>query len=196
MLQNRERLVSLSPKNRETLNSLSTSLIAISLDPYTLPSLASDDPLRLSSVDAHLHNAASGIQGGRNRWYDKAISIMLETSGRTSLLGEHSPVDALIPSYVVDHALSTPIQLSEVTKRDDLPKEGQGWKRLEWVVDDPMLREIETCQDRNKTIIEDSDNSQFWWGEFATEWIKQNGQSVLIHLPQYLSLSLVIGGSS
>lgn len=179
-VQNRERLITLSPKNRETLNSLSTSLIAISLDPYTLPSLASDDPLRQPAVDAHLHNAATGIQGGRNRWFDKAISIMLETSGRTSLLGEHSPVDALIPSYAVDFALSSSIDDSpSKAGSETLPQEGNGWKRLEWVVDDAMLREIDACQERNKAIIEDSDNSQLYWGEFATEWIKQNGEQFL-----------------
>ena len=167
----------LSPRNRETLDSLSTSLIAISLDPYTLPTLASEDPLRLPSVDAHLHNAATGIQGGQNRWFDKAISLSLETTGRTSLLGEHSPVDALIPSYVVDYALSRPIEDIKSSTSSSLPKEGDGWSRLEWVVDEAMERDIEACKKRNKAIIEDSDNSQLFWGEFAAEWIKQNGQS-------------------
>lgn len=103
---------------------------------------------------------------------------MLETTGRTSLLGEHSPVDALIPSYAVDYVLSRPIEDNSSPGVDDLPKEGDGWKRLEWVVDDAMLREIDACQERNKAIIEDSDNSQFWWGEFSTEWIKRNGGSL------------------
>jgi carnitine O-acetyltransferase len=93
-------------------------------------------------------------------------------------LGEHSPVDALIPSYAVDYALSKPIEDAEASP-GDMPKEGEGWTRLGWVVDESMEREIEACRERNKVIIEDSDNSQLWWGEFATEWIKQNGQSIL-----------------
>lgn len=101
---------------------------------------------------------------------------MLETTGRTSLLGEHSPVDALIPSYAVDYVLSRPIENRSHSKETSLPKEGDGWRRLEWVVDDAMSREIEACQERNKAIIEDSDNSQLYWGEFATDWIKKNGR--------------------
>lgn len=84
-------------------------------------------------------------------------------------------MDALIPSYVVDYALSRPIEDVKPIS-GSLPKEGEGWKRLDWVVDEAMEREIEACKERNKAIIEDSDNSQLFWGEFATEWIKQNGQ--------------------
>ena len=93
------------------------------------------------------------------------------------MLGEHSPVDALIPSYAVDHALSRPIEDTKPPSSKALPKEGDGWKRLEWVVDEAMEKEIEACKERNKAIVEDSDNSQLFWGEFAAEWIKQNGKS-------------------
>lgn len=76
---------------------------------------------------------------------------------------------------MVDYALSRPIEHVKSGGLDGIPKEGEGWKRLEWVVDEAMEGEIEACKVRNKAIIEDSDNSQLFWGEFATEWIKQNG---------------------
>jgi carnitine O-acetyltransferase len=182
-IQNREKIVHLSPKNRDTLNSISTSLIALSLDPYTIPSVTDGDPLRSAAVDAQTRNASCGLEGGQNRWLDKAISVMIETNGRTSLLGEHSPVDAIVPSNAVNHVVAEPFDDAQFTSLSKTaPKEGEGWKRLEWVIDDAMVKEIEECQIRNKTIIADSDNSNLLWGEFATEWIKQNGKSHVSHI--------------
>lgn len=100
---------------------------------------------------------------------------MVETNGRTSLLGEHSPVDAIVPSNAVNHVLASPLDQSQFDKTT-LPEKGNGWQRVDWIVDEGMRTEIEQCQARNKAIIEDSDNSNLFWGEFATEWIKQNGE--------------------
>ena len=105
---------------------------------------------------------------------------MIETNGRTSLLGEHSPVDAIVPSNIVNYAVAEPFdnaQFKDLTK--SLPHEGNGWKRLDWIIDDSMKKEIAECQKRNQAIIVDSDNSNLLWGEFATEWIKKNGMSPL-----------------
>lgn len=87
-------------------------------------------------------------------------------------MGEHSPVDALIPSIIVDYVLGTPVDPSQFAEG----KEGSGWKRLDWVVDDKILKEIEECQARNVKLIEDSDASQLWWNEFGAEWIKGVGE--------------------
>ena len=132
------------------------------------------DPLRSAAVDAQTRNASCGLDGARNRWLDKAISVMIETNGRTSLLGEHSPVDAIVPSNIVNHVLAEPFNL-EQSGKSVLPQEGDGWRRLDWMIDEAMGKEIEACQERNKAIIADSDNSNLLWGEFATAWIKQNG---------------------
>ena len=176
--KNREKILHLSPQNRDNFNSISTSLIALSLDPYTIPSATDGDPLRSAAVDAQTRNASCGLEGGRNRWLDKAISVMIETNGRTSLLGEHSPVDAIVPSNIVNHAVAEPFDSSQFKDATTiLPQEGSGWKRLDWIIDDSMKKEIGECQERNEAIISDSDNSNLLWGEFATECIKKNGMS-------------------
>jgi carnitine O-acetyltransferase len=88
-------------------------------------------------------------------------------------------VDAIVPSNAVNHVLASPLDAGAFGTKNgnSLPEEGQGWRPLDWVVDDAMLAEIEQCQARNKGIVEDSDNSNLFWREFATEWIKQNGVS-------------------
>ena len=129
-------------------------------------------------MDAQIRNCASGIEGGRNRWFDKAVSIVVETNGRSGIMGEHSPVDALIPSIVVDYVLAKPVNEAVLGSRSGnrSTEKADGWARLDWVTDEAMLREIEECRGRNSKLIEDSDASQLWWGEYGAEWIKKHGK--------------------
>ncbi|WVQ95947.1 hypothetical protein IAU59_003046 [Kwoniella sp. CBS 9459] len=194
--KNREHLLLLSPSNRSTLESISSSLIALSLDPYTLPSIPSADPLRLPAVDAQVRNTATGIGGGSNRWFDKAVSIMVETNGRAGIMGEHSPVDALIPSIVAEYVLAAPVDESQFTSSNSSLQgtasaaADQGWKREDWVADDHIKNEIEGCKGRNQKLIDDSDASQLWWAEYGAEWIKKHAkQSPDAYLQQALQLA-------
>ncbi|WWD20394.1 hypothetical protein CI109_104870 [Kwoniella shandongensis] len=190
-VKNREHLILLSPTNRSTLNSISSSLIVLSLDPYTLPSVPSDDPLRLPAVDAQVRNSASGIEGGRNRWFDKAISLLVETNGRTGLMGEHSPVDALIPSIATEYVLGEPVDESQFSGAA-VPSqgEGKGWEKLDWVVDESIRSEIAECKVKNQKLINDSDASPLWWAEYGAEWIKKNAkQSPDAYIQQVLQLA-------
>ena len=89
-------------------------------------------------------------------------------------MGEHSPVDALIPSIFVDYVLAEPVDESAFESSGS--GEGRkGWGRLDWVVDAGIKQETLECQERNRKLIEDSDASQLWWGEYGVEWIKSNG---------------------
>lgn len=171
-IQNRERLIAMSPSNRETLDNLSTSLLALSLDTYTLPSIPTSDPLHQPAVDAQIRNSATGIKGGENRWFDKPISVLVETNGRAGMMGEHSPVDALIPSIVVQYVLAEPVKRS----KEPIKASGEGWKALKWETDDGVLTDIEEARGRNMTIVQDSDASQLWWNEYGVDWIKKNGE--------------------
>ncbi|WVQ77521.1 hypothetical protein IAR50_007207 [Cryptococcus sp. DSM 104548] len=188
----REHLNLLSPSNRPTLTSLSSSLLTLSLDPYTLPSIPppSGDPLRLPSVDAHMRNSATGIRGGGNRWFDKAVSVVVETNGRAGIMGEHSPVDALIPSIAAEYALAEGVDEKQFAVPAKIGAGGEGWERLEWVVDEAILGQIEEVRGKTNKLIEDSDSSQLWWGEYAADWIKRTAkQSPDAYIQQALQLA-------
>ncbi|ODN84949.1 hypothetical protein L202_00794 [Cryptococcus amylolentus CBS 6039] len=187
----RERLILLSPSNRSTFNSLSSSLLSLSLDPYTLPSVPppSGDPLRLPSVDAQMRNNATGIRGGSNRWFDKAVSVLVETNGRAGIMGEHSPVDALIPSIVAEYALAEDVDESQFGPAPATAG-AAGWQRHDWVIDNETLGQIEDVRGKTNKLIEDSDASQLWWGEYAAEWIKKSAkQSPDAYIQQALQLA-------
>lgn len=160
-------------------------MFTISLDPYTLPPSANQniDPHKQPVLDAHVRNTSSGING-LNRWFDKSLTVSIESNGRAGMNGEHSPCDALIPSIIVDYVVAEPI---DVTAFDEsLQKlggveyvgtgEGQHWKPLDWVVDATLSEEIQQAEARAKEIVEDSDASQLWFCEYAADWIKKSGK--------------------
>ena len=72
----REQLES-NATNRNTLKDIDTSLFAISLDDYSAP----------SEIDQAHRNAFHGKEG-RNRWFDKALSFIVENNGRAGVNGE------------------------------------------------------------------------------------------------------------
>lgn len=100
-------------------------------------------------------------------------------------MGEHSPVDALIPSIAVEYVLGEPVDESKFTSTSSSAAEGssgKGWERLDWVVDEGIKTEIEECQGRNRKLIEDSDASQLWWGEYGVDWIKKHGEGPCLRI--------------
>ena len=109
------------------------------------------------------------------------MSVSVETNGRAGVMGEHSPVDALIPSIAVEYVLDKPMPRDEGALEKG--KEGKviGWKALEWEVDEEMQGEVEQAQKRAKKIVADSDASQLWWNEYGTDWIKKHGKSCLAY---------------
>ena len=92
-------------------------------------------------------------------------------------MGEHSPVDALIPSVMVDYVLAEPVNEHAFASSGSGKAETKGWGRLDWMVDDAIKQEVDECQKRNQKLIDDSDASQLWWGEYGAEWIKKSGMS-------------------
>ena len=129
-------------------------------------------------LDAHLHNIRSG-RNARNRWFDKAFTLIVESNTRAGAMGEHSPVDALVPSIVTEYALVQRVEmdafekpLSASTGQEPSPT---GWKRLDWVVDDHIEKECREAEQRAQAIIQDSDDSVLWFTDYGTEWIKDVG---------------------
>jgi len=91
-------------------------------------------------------------------------------------MGEHSPVDALVPSIVTEYALVQQIEmdtfdqpLSPTASSGQLPS---GCNRLDWVVDDHIENECQKAEERAKAIIDNSDDSVLWFTDYGTEWIK------------------------
>ncbi|KAI0777148.1 acyltransferase ChoActase/COT/CPT [Irpex lacteus] len=213
--ENLEHLLSLSPQNHTTLDAINHSIIALSLDHYTYtPSASSPSPSSSSptpspssptpspsspspspsptqitpntpsEIDSHLHNLRSSPL---NRWYDKPLTLIVESNTRAGAIGEHSPVDALVPSVVCEWAVVQgvredafePISSSMLEDGDrggEVEREGEGWKRLDWVTDEFIRRECVDAEERARVVAEDSDDTVLWFDSYGADWIKNEAK--------------------
>ncbi|KAI9168497.1 hypothetical protein H9P43_007869 [Blastocladiella emersonii ATCC 22665] len=88
------RLGELDAANRASLAAIESALFTVSLDDYA-PSADLDEGHR---VIAHGLN-------GHNRWFDKALNVIVTANGRGGCNGEHSPQDALTPAVMFEHVV-------------------------------------------------------------------------------------------
>ncbi|BGP23577.1 hypothetical protein JCM10295v2_002476 [Rhodotorula toruloides] len=187
----REHLLALSPVNRASATAIEDSLFVLSLDAYTLQSAeyVSSSPSRETpDLDAHIRNASTAGGSGKNRWWDKAVGVHVESNGRASMVGEHSPCDALIPSIVCDYALAENVDAASVSRRG-ASKVPEG-SRLEWVVDDKTREAIGKAVKTVEEIAADSDGKMLWYDEYGAGWIKKVGkQSPDAYLQMALQLA-------
>lgn len=96
-------------------------------------------------------------------------------------MGEHSPVDALVPSIVCDYAVVQEIDVHEFVGQPpvgDAKASSRRWRRLDWTVDEHIRRECARAEERATKIVEDSDDSVLWFTAYGVDWIKQ-GQQLL-----------------
>ncbi|WFD30810.1 carnitine O-acetyltransferase [Malassezia sp. CBS 17886] len=178
----REHLLSVAPQNRAAVDSIQSSLLVLSLDSCVLGLPENHPPASPGCEPTWADVAAINVSGaGRrahNRWFDKAISLVVEPNGRAGILGEHSPADALIPSILGEYLLeepapapdaSFPQHLSNVSAAATAP----AWKRLEWAADDATRASIATAEKNAAEVIRDSDIGILWFNGYGTDWIKK-----------------------
>ena len=157
------------------MRAIEDGILIISLDSHTH---ITTDPTA-SDSESHLHNIRSG-PNARNRWFDKGTTVVVENNGRAGMTGEHSPVDALVPSIVADYSLAENIE-SDTSWADMVPltQHRQGsvgsWERLDWVVDEHILEECRQAEERAKALITDSDTDAYWFTDYGADWIRSIG---------------------
>ncbi|KAK4050126.1 hypothetical protein OIV83_003697 [Microbotryomycetes sp. JL201] len=168
----REHLLALDPQNRTTMTAIEDCLFFVSLDDYTLSSdkyVTSSPATKTPDLDAHVRYGSSSNGTGRNRWWDKGVTVAFENNGRGTMIGEHSPCDALIPSIVADYALAENVDGNAPSMRG---KSQQPLDKLEWVLDDKAMRDIDSAIKTIGEVADDSDGKMLWFDEYGVDWIK------------------------
>lgn len=171
----REHLLALDPQNRASITAIEDSLFILSLEAHTIKSAeykSSSPKTQTPDLDAHIVSASTSAGTGKNRWWDKGIAVAVETNGRASMIGEHSPCDALIPSIVADYVLA-----EGVAEGQSMRGKGEtALERLEWKLDAKAEENIQTAVATVEAIAKDSDGKMLWFDEYGVEWIKKNGE--------------------
>lgn len=183
-------MIDLSPRNLETLRYIEDSIMVFSLDDYTRMPSTSDRPAPFKDpdLDAHVKNCSSALNG-RNRWYDKCVSIFVESSGRAGALGEHTPCDGLVVGALLHHCLGEHINTTHFPQdlgSTPISVSMSGVIRLDWAIDDYIRRECIKVEEQARQISEDSDASMLCFGDFGVTWIKEVGTLSLSYFKERL----------
>ena len=158
--------------------------MALSLDHTTYiippPSLSSNKHARTTTqnaLDSHVHAIRGTTQNVSNRFFDKTFTIIVDPSTRAGASGEHSPVDALVPSIVAEYGIVQGVDAEAFERRRTEGEEvdGKGWERLDWVADEKIWKECREATERANAIVNNSDDSVLWFDKFGSKWIKSFG---------------------
>ena len=154
--------------------------MCLSLDHFTSPIGSPETYPRdcKNEIKEHLHLVRSSWDG-RNRFMDKPFSFIVDPLTRAGATGEHSPVDALVPSIVAEYAIVQGISddsyvSSPEAASVDSPTPN-GWRSLEWVTNDRIEQECKEAEARAKAMIADSDDNVFHFSAYGADWIKTQG---------------------
>ena len=125
---------------------------------------------------------------------DKPFSFVVDPLARAGATGEHSPVDALVPSIVTEYAIVQGVlddsYISTPEAVSGEPPRSNGWRRLDWVTDDRIEREFGKAEGRAKEIIVDSDDNVLHFSAYGADWIKAQGEHR--HIPLHGSQAAVL----
>lgn len=181
----REHLLSVAPQNRAALRSLETSLFSVALDSCVLGVPTNSAPSRAGVApawsEATAINASGAGRWAHNRTFDKCMTLIVEPNGRAAFMGEHSPVDALIPSIVGEFATAVPMppvgtplphELEGVSPLEAAPK----WAKLPIATDARVDAAIAAAEGRARAIAAESDIRVLWFDEYGADWIKKVAQ--------------------
>ncbi|KAJ1722681.1 hypothetical protein LPJ53_002939 [Coemansia erecta] len=157
------------PANHATLVAIQESLFAVSLD------TTYSDPPEL--INAHQQAMkCHGTRPGHNRWYDKCATFIFDCNGVSGYLGEHSPCDALIPAYMIEH-------VSEAAGQEHIDPQAVSVRthnycaqvnRLRFVDVDSTVRElIEETEKEVELAAHSSVSRQIRFENYGSDWIKQ-----------------------
>ncbi|KAJ3390111.1 hypothetical protein HDU84_007936 [Entophlyctis sp. JEL0112] len=155
-----EHLARLDPQNRASFGIIETAIFNLALDEYIV------GPTTDGLAKYVFHNF-----DGRNRWFDKSITLCVSSDARAGANGEHSPLDALVAAYMLDFAAS----FKEYRKPD--PERAAAVPSIHpisWRVDDKALEYIENAKAFAKKLIADSDVQVANLEKFGTEFVKKN----------------------
>ena len=99
-------LLKASPENVKNLQEIQNAQFVVCLDDFAVK----------SNLDVSHHQIFHGMNA-RNRWFDKAIQLVVASNGRAGVNGEvclfeililkkHTPADAVIPGKMMDYIVS------------------------------------------------------------------------------------------
>ncbi|HEX2312295.1 MAG TPA: choline/carnitine O-acyltransferase [Thermomonospora sp.] len=157
--ESRQALLALDPANADALDTVETALFCICLEDFA----PRDD---LEACDQLLH----GDSG--NRWFDKAVSLVVFEDGRAGINVEHCGLDGTTILSFVDFLLDTPAQ--EHSERSGALSQGVPLvEGVEFVLDDTLRADVRAAADAFAAYADATATSIVSFDDFGANRAKQ-----------------------
>lgn len=118
--------------------------------------------------------------------------MSVESNTRASVVGEHSPCDALIPGIISDYMLAEGMgkpkgppkktlvathngSSGKDAEQDKITLEDLDITRLSWKTGAKIVNAIEQAEKTVEKIVEDSEGLMLWFDEYGADWMKKQG---------------------
>ena len=173
--KNRERFFLANNINKETLKTIETAMVFLSLDPYDFQY----DPKNPELLDTFMKQMLTG--DGKNRWVDKSVNYIVGKSGRAGGTTEHSIGDGAEFDHIMENFIHTDLNFlkypEEVvdldTVKDYKPKTTKLAERLKFEISEEMIKEINRCYDEYQLKRDDVDLATTIFRDFGKGFIKK-----------------------
>ncbi|KAI8918627.1 acyltransferase ChoActase/COT/CPT [Powellomyces hirtus] len=158
-----EELRKISDTNVDNLDIINDALFAVCLDNRSL-----SKNLDVSHRQIFHNNDAS------NRWFDKAMQLIVAPNGRAGVNGEHTPADAVIPGKIFDFILSREPAV------DPANVEGTGLpapQKIKWTINDTVKSLMAEARKTASALIEDTESCLLQTDIYGSRYIKEIAKS-------------------
>ena len=162
--------MSSSDRNVKSLNEIESALISIQLSERKFISNGWDKD---GDFDAWCRYMLHG-DDARGRWYDKAMSVVVDAGGRVAVNAEHSPSDGLHATTVFNWSLRNNVDLNagRTVSDEQLPVPEQ----LPFDIDTEMSKRIKQANGRILQKIQDSELVTLYHMDYGNDWIKKHAK--------------------
>ncbi|PVU98901.1 hypothetical protein BB559_001171 [Furculomyces boomerangus] len=155
----RSEMISLSKKNASNMEIIESSLFNVCLDVLADPKMGFD-------LDYRSNMFLKG-DSGNNRWFDKAIQLIVTSSGHAGLNCEHTPVDANTTGRIISEALLSENGPNAYKENEDIGSQSyEPVELLEWELDTKLKEKLmeaktKTGEFANSVNLETLDMTEF-----------------------------------
>ncbi|KAI8807159.1 acyltransferase ChoActase/COT/CPT [Cladochytrium replicatum] len=155
-----EHLSKLSKQNESNLQIIKDALFVLCLDDHSFK----------KNIDIS-HKQWFHNGNARNRWFDKAIQLVVASSGRAGVNGEHTPADAVAPGMIFDQMVQNEPAVDPPSAKADVRLPAP--QKLEWDVDGKIDSFIATAQKQATALINDTDSVLLQTDIYGGKYIKE-----------------------
>ncbi|KAJ3296830.1 hypothetical protein HDU79_005622 [Rhizoclosmatium sp. JEL0117] len=154
------RLQSISPKNAQNLETIRTSLFHVCLDTHGGDKITPEDT----------HGQIFHNYNGHNRWFDKALQLIVLPSGRAGFNGEHTPTDAVIPGRMMEYIVkTTPVDAADAVSSSNVSAP----EKLSWSVDKEVESVLKEAEETAAALIQDTNSCLLQTDVYGSDFIKK-----------------------